>query len=417
MSQGKAYVIGAGLSGLSASVALAGRGIPVELFEAAAFAGGRCRSYVDPVLEEMIDNGNHLVLSGNHAVRDYLKLIGAPNALKGPDHAEFDFVDVKSGKRWKVAPNDGPVPFWVFAEGRRPPGTKPLDFAALLALLRDHRDKRVGDVIDCKGQLWDLLLRPLLLAALNTEPEKSSTDLASAIIRETLSKGGQACRPCIATPTLGNAFIKPALQFLKQKGANIHFGARLQDLDVGGSRAAMLDAGGERHALGPNDAVILAVPPWIASTFVPGLVVPDEFCAIVNLHYLIKVPGAPPMLGVIGGKAEWIFAFDNRISVTISGANEIVDEDREALAAGVWRDVACALNLTTPMPAWQIVKERRATFAATPEQNAKRPMAATQWSNLFLAGDWTDTGLPATIEGSIRSGNKAAALALAALSR
>ncbi|MFZ1992183.1 MAG: hydroxysqualene dehydroxylase HpnE [Alphaproteobacteria bacterium] len=417
MSQGKAYVIGAGLSGLAASVALASRGIAVEVFEAAAFAGGRCRSYVDPVLDQVIDNGNHLVLSGNYAVRNYLRDIGAQDALKGPERAEFDFVDVKSGARWKVAPNDGPIPLWVFAENRRPPGTKPLDFVSLLALLRDHPGKRIGEVIECKGPLWDTLLRPLLLAALNTEPADSSADLASAVIRETLSKGGQACRPCIATPTLGSAFIKPALAFLKEKGATVNLGARLQDLDVGGSRAASLEAGSEKRQLGPNDIVILAVPPWIASTFVPGLTVPDEFCAIVNVHFKTKAPGAPPMLGVIGGRAEWIFLFESRVSVTISGANEIVDDEREALAGEVWADVARALNLTGPMPVWQIVKERRATFAATPEQNARRPGPVTQWGNLFVAGDWTDTGLPATIEGSIRSGNKAAALALAALSR
>jgi hypothetical protein len=292
-----------------------------------------------------------------------------------------------------------------------------LDFVALLALLRDHPGKRIGEVIECKGTLWDTLLRPLLLAALNTEPADSSADLASAVIRETLSKGGQACRPCIATPALGNTFIEPALAFLKRKGATVHLGKRLQMLELAGERAASLEAGGEKQVLSGEDIVVLAVPPWIASTFVPDLTVPDEFCAIVNVHFRTKALGAPLMLGVINGKAEWIFVFEERVSVTISGANAIVDEEREALAKEVWGDVARALSLSGEMPVWQIVKERRATFAATPEQNARRPAAATQWRNLFLAGDWTDTGLPATIEGSIRSGNKAAALALAALSR
>lgn len=417
MSEGKAYVIGAGLSGLAASVALAAHGVPVELIEAAAFAGGRCRSYVDPVLGETIDNGNHLVLSGNYAVQDYLRVIGATNALKGPARAAFDFVDMRDGSRWKVAPNDGPIPLWVFAEKRRPPGTKPLDFLALAALLRDHPGKRICDVIECKGALWETLLRPLLLAALNTEPAEASADLASAVIRETLSKGGQACRPCIATPTLGGAFIEPAFDFLKRRGATVLLGTRLQGMELEDKRAKALALGGEKQALGARDVVVLAVPPWIASALLPDLVVPDEFCAIVNVHFRIRAAGAPAMFGVIGGKAEWVFVFENRVSVTISGANAIVDEDREALARGIWEDVSCALDLPGPMPLWQIVKERRATFAATPTQNAKRPGAKTGWSNLFLAGDWTDTGLPATIEGSIRSGNKAASLALEALSR
>ena len=76
----------------------------------------------------------------------------------------------------------------------------------------------------------------------------------------------------------------------------------------------------------------------------------------------------------------------------------------------IWREVAQIAGIAEPLPPWQIVRERRATFAATPQQNARRPGAATRWSNLALAGDWTATGLPATIEGAIRSGHSAAEL-------
>ena len=118
------------------------------------------------------------------------------------------------------------------------------------------------------------------------------------------------------------------------------------------------------------------------------------------------------MLGVIGGTVEWIFAFPDRISVTVSGADAIVDRPREDLAAILWSDVVDALGIDTVLPPWQVVKEKRATFAATPAQDARRPPARSQWRNLFLAGDWTQTGLPATIEGALRSGETAAALAL-----
>ena len=161
-----------------------------------------------------------------------------------------------------------------------------------------------------------------------------------------------------------------------------------------------------------GDVVVLAVPPWVAADLVPSLSPPDDFRAIVNAHFKMAAPaGVSPILGVIGGTAEWIFAFDDRISVTVSGADAIVDQDREQLAARIWADVQKALGMDAPMPAWQIVKEKRATFAATPAQDAKRPPAKTRWKNLFLAGDWTQTGLPATIEGALRSGETAAVLA------
>ena len=97
-------------------------------------------------------------------------------------------------------------------------------------------------------------------------------------------------------------------------------------------------------------------------------------------------------------------------STTISAADRLLDVPRETLARKIWDEVAMVAGLPNALPPWQIVRERRATFAATPGENAKRPAAATAWSNLFLAGDWTQTGLPATIEGAIRSGNRAADL-------
>jgi hypothetical protein len=101
--------------------------------------------------------------------------------------------------------------------------------------------------------------------------------------------------------------------------------------------------------------------------------------------------------------------------VTVSAADALADEPAEALAPRLWADVAAALGQTgAPLPPWRIVKEKQATFAQTPAQLRRRPAAAGTLDNLWLAGDWTETGLPATIEGAIRSGVTAAALAVGA---
>jgi hypothetical protein len=254
-------------------------------------------------------------------------------------------------------------------------------------------------------------MEPFLVAALNTAAAGSSAKLAGAVIAETLALGGWAYRPRIATPTLAAAFVDPALAWLAERGATIRLNRRLRGIVQSGDRISALYFADGSEPVAEGEPVILAVPAWIAATLVPDLVVPDVHQAIVNAHFRIVPPaGAEPMVGVIGATAEWIFAFDDRLSVTISAADHLCDEDRATLAARLWKEVAAVHRIDAPLPPWQIVREKRATFAATPEQDRRRPGAATAWSNLKLAGDWTQTGLPATIEGAIRSGRTAVEL-------
>jgi hydroxysqualene dehydroxylase len=406
------HIIGAGLAGLSAAVKLTAAGRRVVVHEATAFAGGRCRSYHDASVGMTIDNGNHLLLSGNRAALDYLRAIGASDHLIGPDHAEFPFVDLTSNERWTLRFNDGRVPFWIFDPARRVPGTRATDYLALARLLWPAPGKTVGEVIACKGTLYARLVEPLLLAALNIEPPQGSAKLAAAIVRETLAAGGRACRPLIARDGLGPTLIEPALAYLQQHDVDVRFEHQLRAIQFGAARAETLDFGDETIALAENDAVIVAVPPYIAASLVRGLDVPTEFRAIVNAHFRIDPPpGQPPILGVLNGTVEWLFAFPGRLSVTISAGDRLIQAPREQLAKTIWNEIARLTGLPETLPPWQIVRERRATFAATPAQDAKRPGAETAWNNLLLAGDWTNTGLPATIESAIRSGQGAAALA------
>ena len=159
---GTVHIIGAGLAGLSAAVRLASRGNSVVVHEATAFAGGRCRSYHDAAVGMTIDNGNHLLLSGNRAALDYLRSIGAEHRLVGPANAEFSFVDLASGERWTLRFNDGPLPFWIFDPSRRVPGTRPLDYLPLARMLWPPAGKTVGEVIACEGVLYHRLVEPLL---------------------------------------------------------------------------------------------------------------------------------------------------------------------------------------------------------------------------------------------------------------
>jgi squalene-associated FAD-dependent desaturase len=403
------HVVGAGLSGLGAATALAEAGLAVEVSEAAAQAGGRCRSYFDAQVGLTIDNGNHLVLSGNPAVRAYLARLGASDRLTGPAETQFPFVDLASGDRWTVRPNPGPLPWWIFSRARGVPGATLGDYLGLAGLLRARPGQRVDQTMACEGPVWDRLMRPVLLAALNLAPEAGAAELAANVVRETLAKGGAAYAPRVPTPGLAAAFVDPALAFLDARGAPVRLQRRLTSLQTEGGRVTGLTFSDGAVALSEGDQVVLAVPPWIAAELAPDLTVPDAFESIVNGHFrLTPPPGAPLITGVLNSTVEWIFCFEDRISVTVSGANAIIGEARESLAKRLWAEVAQAMALPAELPPWQIVKEKRATFAATVEQQARRPGTRTALANLVLAGDWTQTGLPATIEGALRSGAAAA---------
>jgi squalene-associated FAD-dependent desaturase len=409
-----AHIVGAGISGLSAAVRLANANFKVRVYEATQQAGGRCRSYFDAATDLMIDNGNHLLLSGNSHALAYAKSIGTEAGLVGPKRAQFPFVDLATGKRWQLDLGDGRLPLWLFDPQRRVPDTTLSDYLALMPLIWSSPSRLVGDAIPTKGVLYERLVQPLLLAALNVDPPVGSAGLAGAIVRETLLAGGRACRPLIARDGLSTVLVEPAVKLLQGKGADIGFSKELRGFGSGADLVNELNFGDEMIAVGPSDVVVLAVPPRSAASLLPGLKTPSKFKAIVNGHFRVDPPrDAPPILGVVGGLVEWVFAFPQRLSITISGADRLVDMPREELAQALWRDVCQATGVSGELPPWQIVRERRATFEATPEQNALRPGPKTAFKNLFLAGDWTDTGLPATIEGSVRSGDRAADLVLA----
>ena len=416
------HVIGAGLAGLAAALTLSTAGRAVTLHEAGSVAGGRCRSYHDRELGLTVDNGNHLLLSGNKAAFAFIREIGSIDQFPLPRQPVFPFVDVMSGEHWAIRPNRGRFPWWIFARGRRVPESRLTDYLSMarIALIRD--DTVVADAMR-RGRLYWRLVDPLAVAALNTRSGASLARLLGKVMRETLLKGGRACIPTFPRAGLSEALIDPALSTLRSRGVEVRFNSRVAELIVEGDRITAFRVGDARTVLGPDDRLVLAVPPWVAETLLPGLVVPNEYESIVNLHFVAdatpsKVVADAGFVGVLEGTAEWVFMKRGHVSVTISAANRLVDDQPRDLAALTWPNVCLALGIPRrvgdDVPKFRVVKERRATFAATATQELRRPAARTRWTNLVLAGDWTATGLPATIEGAIRSGRTAGRLLLTA---
>ena len=418
------HVIGAGMAGLSCAVELVKARQRVVLWEAAAQAGGRCRSFHDATLDRTIDNGNHLILGANPAVFAYLETIGAQGGLLGQERAAFPFVDLRTGERWTVRPNAGPVPWWIMAPSRRVPGSRARHYLAGLALARARDGDTAREQLAGTGPLLERLWEPLTVAVLNASIDEASASLLWPVVRLTFGRGEAACRAYLTRDGLGPNLVAPGVGYVEQGGGRLHYNRRLRAIAHDGRAVTGLDfagdGGGDDETFAPGDVAVLAVTPQVCTQLLPGTPAPLETRPIVNAHFRldrpVPMPGGSAILGVVGGTAQWIFARGDIASVTVSAAGALTERPAAEIAALIWSDVSRALDhRPAAMPAVRIVKEKRATFAQVPSALPLRPPAETRLRNLFLAGDWTATGLPATIEGAIRSGVTAAQHALRAL--
>jgi hydroxysqualene dehydroxylase len=401
-SHGTTHIVGAGLAGLAAALTSARTGRRVIVWEATPRVGGRCRSWLDPAVGAVIDNGTHLALSGNHALSQYLAMIGATDRMEVFQPAALPFIDLQTAAGWTLRP--GLAMAW--RADARPPGVSGI------TLLRDvFRLLRADDQATVAAALTDSpalarLWGPLAVSVLNAPPGEGAASLLATVARETLLRGEAACRPMLPIVSLDDALIAPAVAALTAAGGELRRAARITALERTEDRITAL--AGADVALGPEDQVVLAVPAWVAGELAPELEPPPPGPAIVNAHFRADL-GLPPLLGLTGGKADWLFQRAGVLSATVSAADDLAGLPPPEIAARIWAEATCAAGIDAPLPLYRIVKERTPTVSAAPAAQGRRPAPFTRWSNLFLAGDWTATGLPSTMEGAIRSGFAAAA--------
>jgi len=413
---GVCHIVGAGLAGLSTAVRLASAGCAVALYEGAGQAGGRCRSYYDSKLGRTIDNGNHLIVSGNRSALSYLEEIGARDQMSGGLEACFPFVDLASGERWAVRPNSGPVPWWVLARDRRIPGTGLWDYLRAAPLALSAARHSVADRVPGSGLMAERFWDPLTIAVMNAPAESSSARLLWSVLRETFARGGAWCIPLFAEKGLGAAFVDPALDHIRAAGGAIVLNKRLTGLTFLDGKVTALCFRDETVAVAPQDKVVLALSPAQLAAVMPGLAVPQQSGVIVNAHFVLERPvsplPSPPFIGVLNAAVQWIFVRGDVVSITISAAGVLGHDKKieQEMLSLLWHEVIQALNMdeATEFVSGRIVTEKRATFDQSPEAAQKRPKTMTEFRNLVLAGDVVDTGLPATVEGAIRSGEAAA---------
>ncbi|BAE51314.1 hydroxysqualene dehydroxylase [Paramagnetospirillum magneticum] len=393
---GTLHVVGAGLAGLSAAIAAAKAGTRVVVHEAAGHAGGRCRSFLDEKLGRVIDNGSHLVLGANRTTLAYARATGGIEAMVAAP-AAFPFIDLVSAKSWTVTPKRLPAGIREILKALGLPWTGKAETVA----------SRLGNTPSFT-RLW----LPMCEAIMNTAPDEASARMFAWTMRKALLGGSQALTPWIFPGGLSAALVAPALATLSLFGGEIHFRRRLKSVT---SHSLTFDD--TKIDLGPADRVVLALPPWVTATLLPGTVCDLPTRPIVNAHFRcaqpVELPHGSHFLGLVNASGHWLFARGDVLSVTVSAAGSLVDLDNDSIAERLWEEIRRALVLPPiAPPPYRIMKEKRATLAHDNRTVATRPGPVSGFEGIFLAGDWIASPWPCTIEAAISSGLAAARLGL-----
>jgi hydroxysqualene dehydroxylase len=398
----RTHIVGAGIAGLSAALAATAEGGEAILYEAAPQAGGRCRTLY-PADGFTHDNGTHVLFTANRRAIGFLETVGARQLWIEPEPDGLPIHDARTEQTSRV----GLSPWsWLFPS-RRPRGLGLGDLGRLLRLALCSSDRPVAELIGDRP-IMKSLIEPLTIAVLNTPAMEASSQRLGCALRRLVRPG--AGKLLVARHGLDEDLVRPAVDTVQARGAQLLTGQRLRCVLTSHERAIGLALTDRTVALGPDDRVVLALPPWEIARLMPSLPVPDRFEPILNIHYRICGLDRPRFLGFVGTLAQWVLIRDSHVSVTVSAAGELVDRNSNEIASAIWREIAPVLGslgldaAASGQPETRVVKERRATIrqAACPlPQPPLLPLA-----NVALAGDWIGS-LPATIESAVIAGQEA----------
>ncbi len=444
MSAYDAIVIGGGCAGLSAGVRLSRSGARVLLLEARARLGGRATAFEDRHTGELVDNGQHVLLGCYRETFAFLRDIGAESLVRRQPQLAVTMID-RSGVRSKLECPSLPAPLHLLAGVFDWTALTWSDRWSVLGMMQPIRvarrqaqgdSRRIaaspGETVEGwlrrNGQtlrLCELLWDPLALAALNQPPSRAAAPTFARVLGEMFSSDPQAATIVLPSRPLQALYAEPARAEIERRGGTVRVGAAAR-VEIQNTAVAAVVVDGERLSA----PIVVAAVPWFA---LPDLFEGDrtplepllararatDASPIVTVNLWLDRPVLDiPFVGLPGRTFQWAFDKGTHISLVSSGASDVVAQANDELTALAHEELSEALPAVRQahVTHGSVIREPRATFSLAVGQPA-RPGTQTAVHGLLLAGDWVDTGLPATIEGAVRSGHWAADTALARLGR
>jgi len=431
-------IIGGGFSGLAAGVALAEEGRSVRLLEQKPHLGGRARSFLDPATGSVVDNGQHIIMGCYHSTLHFLSTLGTLDRIRFQKHLTLRFLE-RNGRLTALQCSGLPSPWHVLLGVLR---SGSFSFKHKLEVLRlgrslqwaramDHGLERLsvrqwltklGQSESLQRNFWDLLC----IAALNEDPSKANAELFERVLRLALFSSPADSRIGIARVGLSEVYVDAATAYIRARRGRVECSRSVASLLVseGQCRGVRLSSGEEIEA----QSVLSAVPSFQLAGLLPGELLRFEpFFApaislrpapIISINLWFDRPITElDFVGLRGTTIQWLFnkgkilgSGQNYVSLVLSGAHRHIGRGKEELLAMALRELGDLFPEAQKAKLHHalVIKERFATFSPTWEAEQLRPTARTPVRGLYLAGDWTATGLPATIESAVQSGYTAA---------
>ena len=418
----KIVIIGGGFAGLSAASFLSNSGFKIELLEASPKLGGRAYSFVDHETGAVIDNGQHILMGCYNETLKFFRLIGAENNLSKQSHLSLNFVK----QNFELCPllvSGSLYPFNLLSAVLNYSAIsfyEKLLFIKFFSKIYLYTDK---DLKKLTVYEWLLLEKQtpnliksfweiLSVSALNTDIKKASANIFAAVLKNIFFNGNDAS--VIILPFLGltETYCDNAFRFITNKKGSVSLSEPVITLNV--QDGIIKEIVTTKRVISGFDCVISALPLYALkkivteNNFLSDLEL--DYSSILTVHLFLKKNWiGNSFYGLIDSPVQWIFNKGTHLTVVISNADKFMDVSQEEIIELILNELKKYILLEkSEISIYKIIKEKRAAFIPSNDILDKRPSAYTPFKNFFLAGDWTDTGLPATIESAVRSGRLAA---------
>ncbi len=418
----KCVVIGGGFAGLTAAAYLSNSGFQVELFEASPKLGGRAYSFYDNESGSIIDNGQHIMMGCYKETLNFIKLIGAENNLNFQRRLKVNFLKENSNLiPLKTLPLPYPINLiWGLLN------YKAISISDRLVLLKfflklpfissnSLKDLSVYDWLikekqnrNIRKAFWEILT----VGALNTNIKKASASTFALILKEIFLKGNKSATIILPKFGLSETYCNSAVDFIQKRNGKINILESVDNLQINEKKIIEIET--SKRKITDFDFVISTVPFYVIKKMIPQLSFPDGFepkySSILSVHIWLKGNKLEEdFYGLINSPIHWIFNHRDHLTLVISDANELAEKSKEEIYELITDQLKIFVGISKEeIRSYKIIKEKRATFIPSKEILYNRPNSATEIKNLFIAGDWINTGLPSTIESAVKSGRIAA---------